>query len=496
MNTLFVSRRRHHGTWLLICLLLIAPVLALSESHPAAALELQRPMPADQTDPRQMKFPPVALNPPEPERIVLENGMVVYLLEDHELPLVTVSATIRTGGWMDPSDKIGLAALTGHTMRTGGTQRTAAADLDQELERLAMVMSISIGVESGVAMLDVLKKDLDRGLALFADVLRRPAFDPARVELAKLQARESIRRRNDQPQSVASREFAKLLYGPSHPFARETSMESIARVTREDLIGFHAATFHPNGILLGITGDFDKTTVLSKLRELFGDWTPGQATRMAAPPIEPADSREVRFVGKPISQTHLRAGHLSLKETDPDYPALVLVNDILGGGSFRSRLFQDVRTKQGLAYSISSVLRGGIYERGVWGMRTETKTASTQQVIATLVANLERLREQPVTDSELEESKEAFVNSFIFSFASPASIVSRRLQLEYDGLPKDFLQQLRDKVLKLTKEDLLRVAREQLHPERLKILAVGPSDTARVLTGFGEVKEIRLEPEG
>ena len=494
MNPCIVSTRRQLA-WLLICsFVIIAPVPSLTEGRSAAALE--RPAGGDQTDPRLMTFPPVALNPPEPERLVLENGMVVYLLEDHELPLVTVSATIRTGGWMDPSDKVGLAALTGHTMRTGGTERTSAADLDQELERLAMVMSVSIGVESGVAMLDVLKKDLDRGLALFADVLRRPAFDPARIDLAKLQARESILRRNDQPQSVASREFAKLLYGPSHPFARETSMDSIARVTREDLIGFHAATFHPNGILLGITGDFDKATVLKTLGELFGDWAPGQVLRMAPPPIESADSRQVRFVGKPISQTHLRAGHLSLKEIDPDYPALVLVNDILGGGSFRSRLFQDVRTKQGLAYSISSVLRGGIYERGVWGMRTETKTASTQQVIATLVANLERLREQPVTDAELEEAKDAFVNSFIFSFSSPASIVNRRLQLEYDGLPKDFLQQLRDKVMKLTKEDLLRVARDQLHPARLKILAVGPSDTARVLAGFGEVKEIKVDPEG
>jgi len=128
-------------------------------------------------------------------------------------------------------------------------------------------------------------------------------------------------------------------------------------------------------------------------------------------------------------------------------------------------------------------------------MRTETKTASTQQVIATLVKNIERVRDQPVTDIELEESKEAFVNSFIFSFTSPASIVNRRLQLEYDGLPADFLQRLRDRVMELTKDDLLRVAREQLHPDRLKILAVGPPDTARVLAGFGEVKEIRLEPE-
>lgn len=446
-------------------------------------------------DPRTMKFSPVEFNPPEPERVVFDNGLVVLLLEDHELPLVSFSATVRTGSWLDPADKVGLAGLTGMTMRTGGTQRTPAAELDRELERLAANLSVSIGVESGVATLDLLKKDLDRGLAIFADVLRRPAFEPARVELAKLQARESIRRRYDQPQSLASREFAKLLYGRMHPMARESTMASIARITREDLVAFHAATFHPNGIMLGVTGDFDKGDLLAKLHALFGDWPRGSVKATLMPPPEAKETSAVRFIAKSTSQTHLRAGHLSLKETDPDYPALVLLNDILGGGSFRSRLFQDVRTKQGLAYSVSSVLRAGIYEQGVWGMRTETKSASTRQVIATLIANLERLREQPVSDEELDEAKDAFINSFIFSFSSPASILNRRIELEYDGLPKDFLQQLRDKVMRLTKEELLQVARRHLHPDRLKILAVGPAETAAVLAAFGDVKEIRLEPE-
>ena len=139
-------------------------------------------------------------------------------------------------------------------------------------------------------------------------MLRRPAFDPARVELAKLQVRESIRRRNDQPQSVASREFAKLLYGPTHPFAREVSMESVARITRMYLIAFHGATFHPNGLLVGITGDFDKAAVLKALRDLFGDWPKGHITSIAFPRLDSPDDRQVRFVGKPISQTHLRAG--------------------------------------------------------------------------------------------------------------------------------------------------------------------------------------------
>jgi len=446
-------------------------------------------------DPRRMTFPPVEFNPPEPERRVLSNGMVVYLLEDHELPLVTISATMRAGGWQDPPDKIGLASLAGVAMRTGGTQSLSAEGLDEELERLAASLAVSIGIESGVATLDLLKKDLDRGVTIFADVLRRPAFDPGRVDLAKLQTKESIRRRYDQPQGIASREFAKLLFGAAHPFARENSVASMTSITREDLIAFHAAAVHPNGIILGVTGDFDKDDMVQKLQRVFEDWKPGNVPTMTLPDIGASEQLEVSFVVKPTSQTHLRAGHLSLKETDPDYPGLVLLNDILGGGSFRSRLFQDIRTRQGLAYSISSVLRPGIHERGVWGMRTETKLSSTQQVIASLMTNLERLRNEPVSDAELREAKDAFVNSFIFSFTSPASIVSRRIQLEYDGLPKDFLQQLRDKVMKLTKEDLLRIARGHLHPDRLKILAVGSADAARVLEAFGDVKEIRLDIE-
>lgn len=491
---MMTSPHRLRSSASLVILCLVACAILQGWPVVAAGQAGETPQPST-SDPRRMTFPTVDFNPPEPERRVLENGMVVHLLEDRELPLVTISATVRAGGWLDPPDKVGLASLAGVAMRTGGSASLPAEELDEELERLAANLSVSIGVESGVATLDLLKKDLDRGLTIFADVLRRPRFDPSRVELAKLQAKESIRRRYDQPQGIASREFAKLLFGAAHPFARENSVASVTSITRDDMIAFHAAGVHPNGIILGVTGDFDKDDMMRKLEQAFGDWKPGNVPTMVLPELGNREHGEVSFVVKPTSQTHLRAGHLSVKETDPDYPGLVLLNDILGGGSFRSRLFQDIRTRQGLAYSISSVLRPGIHERGVWGMRTETKLSSTQQVIASLMKNLERLRSEPVSDAELSEAKDAFVNSFIFSFTSPASIVNRRVQLEYDGLPKDFLQQLRDKVMKLTKEDLLRIAREHLHPDRLKILAVGSADAARVLAAFGEAKEIRLEIE-
>jgi predicted Zn-dependent peptidase len=318
------------------------------------------------------------------------------------------------------------------------------------------------------------------------------------VELAKLQMIEGIRRRQDSPGSIVGREFLKQLYGPDHPSARESTIDSVKRITRDDLIAFHQRTVRPNGIILGVTGDFQQAEMLELLRQTFGDWKKGDV-----PDLSIADAREsngpsiVRFVNKDTSQTHLRIGHLSIKEHDPDYVALAIANDILGGSSFRSRLFNDVRTKRGLAYSVGSRLNVGMHDQGVWLMRAETKLPSTQEVISRFVANMERMRTELVTNEELAEAKEAYVNSFVFSFASPSAIVGRFVELEYDGLPKDFLQQLRARVVALTREDVLAAAQKHFHPDRLTIVAVGPGEALpKLLSSFGEVKEIKLIPEG
>jgi predicted Zn-dependent peptidase len=450
-------------------------------------------------DPRTMKFEPVEFSPPEPERVVLDNGLVIYLLEDHELPLVTITATMRTGSWLDPADKVGLAAMTGAVMRTGGGGGLSAEQVDAELEQFAGDVHIGIGRQSGSASLDVLSKDLNRGLEIFAGLIRSPTFEPARLDLAKLQAIESIRRRQDNPGSIVSREFTKTLYGAEHPTAREISVDSIKRLTRQDLVAFHRSTIHPNAMLLGVTGDFTRDEMLTSLRKVFGNWQKGTVPELKIPDVSETDMSQpvVRFINKDTSQTHLRVGHLSIKESDPDYVALAIVNDILGGSSFRSRLFNDVRTKRGLAYSVGSRLHTGMHDQGVWMMRAETKKTSTQEVIERFVANMERMREEPVTDAELAEAKEAYVNSFVFSFASPSAIVSRLIELEYDGLPNDFLQQLRAQVIKLTKEDVLAAAKKHLHPDRLRIIAVGSGDALpKALSTFGDVKEIKLSPEG
>lgn len=481
--------RRNMNRWsFVLCSMIMAMAIPLTACAGNLALG----------DPRQMTFKPVEFTPPEPDRVVLENGMVVYLLEDHELPLVSITATMRTGSWLDPADKVGLASLTGSIMRTGGGGGLSAEQVDEELEQFAGDVGISIGRQSGSASLDVLSKDLKRGLQIFAGLIRTPAFEPAKVELAKLQSIEGIRRRQDNPGSIVGREFVKLLYGADHPTARESSIESVTRITREDLIAFHKRTVHPNGMMVGVTGDFEKTAMLALLRDMFGDWKKGEVPVLTIADVPQSQTPKpvIRFVNKDTSQTHLRVGHLSIKEQDPDYVSLAIANDILGGSSFRSRLFNDVRTKRGLAYSVGSRLNTGVHDQGVWLMRAETKLPSTQEVIARFIANMERMRTELVTDSELAEAKEAYVNSFVFSFASSSAIVGRLIELEYDGLPKDFLQQLRARVVTLTKEEILAASKKHFHPERLTIVAVGAGEALpKLLSGFGEVKEVKVAPE-
>ena len=470
---------------------------ALLTADPAFAQTAAQPAPLG--DPRTMTFEPVTITVPEVERVVLENGIIVYLLPDRELPLVSVSAMIRTGSIYEPADKVGLAGLTGIVMRTGGTARLAGDQVDEELEFLAANISMGIGGESGSASLDLLKKDLPQGLAIFADMLRTPAFESTKVEQAKRQALDAIRRRPDSPGGIAAREFRKLLFGAAHPLGRESTTDTVSRITRDDLVAFHRQFFAPNSLILGVTGDFEKPAMLDALRKAFGDWKPQTVALPALPPVTAPSGagRSVNILRRDLSQTHLRIGHLSVKENDPDYFALALLEDILGGNSFTSRLFRDVRSRQGLAYSVGSRIVPGNAGPGVFMMQALTKGPSTYQALSSMLDHVERMRQEPVAPEELQLAKDAFLNSFVFSFADSGLIVGRLMGLEYHGLPKDFLQRFRDSVVRLTKEDLLRVARLHLHPDRVIILAVGKdNDFEKPLSTFGPITVLTLKPGG
>lgn len=449
----------------------------------------------ERPDPRAMTFPAPAFQPPKPERQVLSNGMILYLLEDRELPLIRMEVLVKTGGIYEPADKINLAELTGTLMRTGGTKRHSGEEVDEIIDQMAADLSVGIATDAGGAWLDVLKKDFDAGLSLFADILMNPVFEEEKLQIAKNNAIEMIRRRNDRPSSIAGREFNKQIYGADNPYGREPTEETVRSIVRDDLVAFHRKYFAPNNMMLGVTGDFDKKEIVAKIEKAFAGWKKKKIDIPKVPPVAERKEGGVYAIARPITQTQIRIGHLGIKQNNPDFFAVSILDDILGGGGLTSRLFSDVRTQRGLAYSVGTVFRPGNFERGVFIAYGETRVDTTHQAISTILDHIRKIRQEPVTDEELKRAKESFLNSFIFSFSSPAQIVSRKMSLEYYGLPSDFLERYRDNVAKVTQDDILRVAKKYLHPDRLVILAVGDHGKFdQPLSSLGKVTQIQLTP--
>jgi predicted Zn-dependent peptidase len=438
-----------------------------------------------------MTFPPLSFVPPKAARTVLSNGMVLYLLEDPELPLVNVSALIRTGSIYDPPEKNGLAQLTATLLRTGGTSDQTPQAINEALEFMAAEMEFSMGRESGTASLSVLKKDFPSALSIFASLLRKPAFDPAQVDLAKKQEMEAIRRSDDNPQEIAYREFRKVLY-EGNPRGQVPTLESIESIQRDDLIDFHQRFFQPNNILLGISGDFKKEEMIHSLEEAFRGWQRSLIELPFIPVPSPPDKKWVYYVRKDLPQTTLLWGHLSLPLDHPDHIPFQVLNFILGGGGFNSRLTREIRSNQGLAYSVGSFYQGRV-GYGVFGAFCQTKSSTTHKAISLLYEITEGLEKNKPGPEELDWAKKTLVNQFIFSFISSASMVSQQMRLEYDGLPEDYLVHYQERVASVTPEDLGRVAEKHLHPEKSILLVVGKEeDFDQPLFSFGLVNRIEL----
>lgn len=441
-------------------------------------------------DPSRLSFPSITFSPPEPERVVLPNGMVLYLMEDHEVPLITIHAIIRTGGIFEPADKVGLAQITGEVMRTGGTAAMGPEELDRTLEYMGAILETSIGTESGGASLSVLTKDLEQGLDLFAQVLRSPAFAPEKVDLARLTMIESIRRQNDDPLAIASREFKRQVY-TDDPRGRVKTIEGVERMTREDLIAFHRSFFFPENILMGVAGDFERDRMLEAISKIFGDWEQGSRPIPPYPVPKNDTERAVVYAPRPLPQSTILMGHLCCPKNDPDFFPMVVLNDILGEG-FNSRLMREIRSNQGLAYSVGSFYRGDI-DYGVFGAYAMTKSETTGKVIGLMRDEIGRLVEEGVTPEELDLAKDSIINNHIFSFSSTAGLVKQAMALEYDHLSGDYFEGYPERIAAVSMEDIRRVALRYLKPADAVIVVVGNREGFDIpIEQFGPVKEADL----
>lgn len=443
-------------------------------------------------NPRTLTFTPLKFEIPKSERTVLANGMVVYLLEDHELPLVNITAYVHAGSIYEPPDKTGLAGLAGAVMRTGGTRDVPPEKLDAELEYMASSIESAMGDDSGNVSMSTLVKNLDRTLELFAQVLMTPAFREDRVAQAVNMTVEGLRRQNDDPKAVANRELHKALYA-GHPLGRVPTIDSVKKVTRGDLIEFHQGYFRPNNILLAVSGDFKRDDLLARLERLFGGWKPEKVTFPLVGEPAATVKAETLFARKDVSQSVIRMGEMGIDKNNPDLYALRVMDYIVGGG-FTSRLTQEVRSNQGLAYNVDCSVDVGRLFIGTITAETETKAGSTVRAITLIRDIINGMTAAQVTEQELSLAKEYMINSFIFGFTRPDAIVNQRLRLEFYGYPAGYLENYRDNISRVTREDVLRVARKYLHPDRMVLVVVGDEQKFdKPLSTFGPVREIKLE---
>ncbi len=448
----------------------------------------------------ELEFEPINFKPPVPEKHVLSNGMVLYLLEDHELPVFDISGLVKTGTIYDPADKIGLASVFASVMRTGGTITREPDALNEELESMAASVEIGMSPEYGSVSLSTMAEDIEKGLEIFADVLRNPAFREEKLELRKQQAIEAIRRRNDNPIQLAWRNFSTILYGKDHPFGWYSEIETVDSITVDDLKTFHKNYYHPNNIMLAITGDFDTETLITQLEKAFEGWEMSDVELPNVAEVEDAPIPSVNYIHKELPQTTMLIGHFGIKRTPdfPDFFALRVMNEILGEGGFTSRLMSEVREKHGLAYMVGSLMSMSFYTNpGEWFAYTQTRTEKTAEAIELIIKVVSDLRENTVPSDELQRTKDSLINSFVFSFESSSQIAFQQMMLDFRGFAPDYLETYTDKIANVTVEDVQTVAQKYLHPDALTIVAVGNQDNFdRPLSEFGEVNVIEIkQPE-
>ena len=445
-------------------------------------------------DYRQLRYPDLSdIRVPEVESVTLCSGMRLFLLADNELPLIKISAAIRVGSIYEPADKTGLAAITGAVMRTGGTAGKTGDELDRELESIAASVETGIGLDSGGASVSVLKEDIDTGLAILAEVLMNPAFREDKILLAKMQMCSAVSRRNDSAGGIGSREFGRLIYGPNSVYTRQAEYATIDNITRGDLVAFHQRYFGPNNMMVAVWGDFTTKEMIEKIRKAFEGWTRVEPVPLESPDVNYEYRRTVNLVPKTgVNQASIILGHIGGRMNDPDYYALSVMNQIFGA-SFTGRLFKNVRSRQGLAYSVGGSYGMHYCHPGTFSIRCQTKSASTARAIRALIDEVRKIRQEEVTEEELATAKESYLNSFVFNFDTESEIVNRVMAYEYYGYPADFLQRTKRGIEEVTRADVLRVAGAHLHPDELQILVVGrPEDFDEPLSVLGPVKEIDI----
>lgn len=459
---------------------------------PAAGPAAAQGVPPDWPDPAELTPDPIEFTAPEPRRERLSNGIRVYLLEDRTLPLVQGVAYVEAPSVYDPEGLTGLAQTTAALLREGGTASVPPEQLDASLEALAAVIEASASEVLASVSFNALTDTLDEVLPLWRDVLTEPRFDDERLEVLRRRQIEAVRRVVDDPVGLAFREFLHAVSG-GHPAGAYPTEETLAAITRADVVRFHEQHYGPANTVVAVTGDFVADEMLALLERHLGGWERETAPPPELPPY-PQPEPAIYLLPRPITQSVIMLGHPTARAYTPTYDDLDVANQILGAGGFSSRLFTEIRTRRGLAYSTGSTITQGFDWPGVFVTYSISPAQTTAQVLGLLRAEIERLQADGVTSEELDDARDTILNASLFRYASPAAVNERTARVELLGLESDYYERYLENVQTITTSEVQQVAREELHPDRAVVLVVGdPEQFDRPLEELGEVVTIELD---
>ncbi len=424
--------------------------------------------------PSDLKFAPLKYDPPDPKafRTLFANGLRAYIEEDHNLPLINISAMVNFGGLYLPRDKQGLDSVMSGTMIRGGTKTKEGTAIEERIDFLGGSLGFNVADRTSTLSLSVLSKDLDEGLGLFFDVLMNPEFREGPLNLAKVRLVQQLRQANDQPSGVLSREYEKVLYGDS-PLTWQPTRKTYDGITGADLKAIHAQYFFPKNIILTASGDFAKADLKAKIDKYVANWQNKTVKFPAFSKQFPQPEPGVYFIQMPINQGYINIGHLGLEDTNPDYFAVQVMNFILGGGSFSSRITMKVRSDEGLSYNQGSRFSYRWGFPGTFSGYVQTKSSTVGYAISLIENEFNRIRKEPVSDAEMDTAVNYYLESFPGSFENAQSRVSTFASLEMNGRPMDYYKTYRDKIRAVTKAKVQEVANKYIQPDKLVVMIVG-----------------------
>lgn len=446
--------------------------------------------------PEQLVYPPLTFEAPRAAdyRRTLSDGTVVYMAPNKEFPLISLAVTCMGGANLDPADRVGLASMTGSMMRRGGAGALGAAEFDETLDFMATNMSVRMGEWNSSASLDCLASNFDESLKLFVDMLRNPGFDPARFKVAMDEAMEGLKQRNDSADSIIDREWSMMFWGTDHYAGRQPTGATLAAITESDMRAMAARIFHPGNMIISVTGDFEPDAMAKKLEQALAGWPRGERN---APPTAPkADPAPGLYIAeKDIPQGKVYIGMRSITRDDPDAIAYFVMNDILGGGGFSSRIMQRVRSDEGLAYSAGSRFAPEAFYAGSFRAGFQSKSPTVALAIKLIMDEIEEIRTKPVSEEELEVAKASLIETFPQRFASKPAMLGVFVTDEWTNRPADFWQTYRDRVKAVTAADVQRVAQTYLQPDKLAIMVVGnwPDIAKGDPQGRADIAKLRSE---